>query len=205
LNKNKLYHICISILFVLSIYSCSDKNDSPASKEELKFNIDRNLIADKIDLDEYNISFSPPVNWGAISGSLFDSLSYLMKDQPISEEIKIIPLKVFSDSSSRSILNVTAIKVNADSQNNIINNLEKELLKKYGKTGLKRADYLKDDIPVTQFLITDNEVITFKILIINDVNQIIEFDYSTLKNSYPNEVKSIESSIGSIKLTNHKL
>ncbi len=95
MNKNKLYSLCISILFVLSIYSCSDKNDSTASREELKFNIDQNLIADKIDLDEYNISFSPPVNWGAISGSLFDSLSYLMKDQPISEEIKIIPLEVF--------------------------------------------------------------------------------------------------------------
>jgi hypothetical protein len=205
LIKNKLYHFCIFILFVLSIYSCSDKNNSPGSREELKFNIDQNLISDKIDLKEYKISFNPPINWGTISGSLFDSLNYLIKDQPISEEIKIIPLEVFFDSSSKSVLNVTAIKVKADSLNNIINNLGKELLKKYGNTSLKRADYLKDGIPVTQFLITENEVITFKILIFNDLNQIIEFDYSTLKNSYPNEVKSIESSIGSIKLTNNKL
>jgi hypothetical protein len=77
---------------------------------------------------------------------------------------------------------------------------EKLLQNKFSAATIKKGEFTKDNLKFVQFLIQKENLITFKLLFQNSQNELIQFDYIVPKENYVSEVKSIESSIGSIKI-----
>jgi predicted small secreted protein len=62
----------------------------------------------------------------------------------------------------------------------------------------KKGNFLKMELNFTQYLIQKQNLISFKLIFeLNDT--IYQFDYTTQKETYQHELKSIESSMGTIK------
>jgi hypothetical protein len=201
MNSTKSFYLLVIILSIILV-SCSDNEKLPGSEQILLFEIDDKLLSDSVQLPAYNLKFNPPKNWEPISKGLFDSLVQKIQTQQLSDSIKIIPLHVFFSELNQSILNVSAVEIQSSNLENTIDQFEQREIDKAGIQNFKRADFVKDSLSVTQFLIEENNLIIFKIFVRINQNRIAEFDYIVPKNIYAGEIKSIESSIGSIKLTN---
>ena len=117
-------------------------------------------------------------------------------------EVLFEPLYVFTSDSTGSILSVGIIKaLRTDTTKTAQLKRIKELFSnKYSPESIKTAEYLKDGIHITQFLIQEKQLITFKLLFETKDKKLIEFDYLMPSGTYIDEIKAVESSIGSIKL-----
>jgi hypothetical protein len=204
----KFLFITLIIAAALYSYSCSEQQqDSPKSTGEISFNIDTTTLGDKIRLDKIGVEYHPPKNWELISGSFRDAMSTV--DASISsDEQKIFfdPINFHFDSTTKSLLSVGSFEAPgeaSDFNSNIIF-YEGLLYEKYDSSQIRKGEFVKDNIAVTQYLIQVPEQVIFKLLFENGKGKFVEFDYVTQKSAYSGELKSIESSIGSIILTNHQ-
>lgn len=199
MNSIKSFYLLVIIVLAILV-SCSDNEKMPES-EQLLFEINYELLSDSVQLTAYNLIFNPPKNWEPISKRLFDSLDQKIQNQQLSDSIKIIPLSVFFSESNQSILNVSAVNVQSSNLESMVDLFEQREIEKSGIQNFKRADFLKDNLSITQFLVEENNLIIFKLFIKTHQDKMVEFDFIVPKNNYAEEIKSIESSIGSIKLT----
>ena len=208
IRNPKYFLVVIAVSAVLYFYSCSEqRQDSPKSTGEISFNIDTTTLGDKIRLDKIGVEYHPPKNWELISGSFRDAMSTV--DASISsDEQKIFfdPINFHFDSTTKSLLSVGSFEApgKADDFNSNIIFYESLLYEKYDSSQIRKGEFVKDNIAVTQYLIQVPEQVIFKLLFENGKGKFVEFDYLTQRNAYSGELKSIESSIGSIILTNHQ-
>jgi len=193
----------IAAIGALYLYSCGNKQNDEAGLKQIQFNIDPNTLAGEVSDSVLKFLFKPPKDWKLIDEKLFkkveDNNDIRLKQKG---DIRIIPLYIFMDDSLKCLLNISQIQFNDKGKTggNKSAEYEKALLNNFGKEKLKRAEFLKDDLPVIQYMLNDKGKVNFKILISNKAKELIQFDYVTDFGIYPKEIKAIESSIGSIQL-----
>ncbi len=188
-----------NIALILFLLFCSKQEKTSSPKvAELTFEID----STKLELTSYNqdlgIQFNTPKEWKPIPRSLFEEFSKQISSIFLEGNDFIVnPIFIFLNQQNKSLLYISQFQKFEDSTT----------VKKYKDliqetfSPIKVGDFLKDDIIFTQYLIQDENRVNFKLLFFNSKNQLIQFDYIVPKDVYVPELKAIESSIGSIKLT----
>lgn len=193
----------IAAFGALYLYGCENKQNNETGLKQIQFNVDLNTLAGEVSDSVLKFFFKPPKDWKLIDEKLFNKVED-NNDVQLNQkgDISIIPLYIFMDDSLKCLLNISQIQFKDKSKTNDdkLAEYEKALFKKYGKEKLKRAEFLKEDLPLIQYMLNDNGKVNFKILIYNKVKELIQFDYVTDMSFYPKEIKAIESSIGSIQL-----
>lgn len=197
----KFRHGIIAVIFLLScIISFSCKNNEDAGKvNRLDFNIDSTQLAPVVKLTDYRLSFHPPVNL-VHSDEFFKKLSSGIEqnDQSLSGLITK-PIDVFVDNDFNVLVVSNIEAVAKDTVNGSLNQISGLVKKQFKPENAKFAEFLKDDIKINQFLIQDSVNVIFKLLLQNPDKKVLQFDYIIPQKNYRNEIKAIESSIGSIK------
>ena len=188
-----------SVVTLPLIFSSCNGNEEPAKINRLSFNIDSTQLAGEVKLPQYGISFNPPVNL-VHSDEFFNKLSSSLSQNSSAQiEISTTPVEAFIDKKF-NVLVVSAIEPKiADTA---INNLDKVtgiLKKQFGKENMKHAEYLKENIKISQFLIQDSINVIFKLLLQNKDKKVLQYDYIIPQKNYKDELRAIESSIGSIR------
>jgi hypothetical protein len=81
-----------------------------------------------------------------------------------------------------------------------------EQMTRYGGTlarqfgdSLRQAQFMKDDLYMAQFLAQPEGLVNFKLVFEAPADGLLQFDYVVPRRVYPQEVRSVESSIGSIR------
>lgn len=200
INSKFIYGIISASILLLCLISFScNSNDESGKLNRLNFEIDSTKLAAEVKLNNYKLSFHPPVNL-VHSDEFFNKLvSGIAKNDPNMNELVTKPIDAFVDNDF-NVLVVSGIE--SGLKDTAIAGLSKitALVKKQFKPeNAKYAEFLKDDIKIGQFLIQDSINVIFKLLLENPDKKVLQFDYIIPQKNYKNEIKAIESSIGSIK------
>ena len=190
------------LLVLLSIVLISCTNTRDEVKDTLVFNIDSSRIAPVEKIDSSGITFHPPLNWKEVDSDMSEKL--MKSVNPLNEKsVKFIykPIKIFLEQSSFSILSVGTVlpSVDTDTSANNLKNYESIVSENFAESILKEGSFYKNGAEVYQYLIQKSNLISFK-LIFEFGNVIYQFDYSCPQKNYEEQIKSIESSIGTINL-----
>lgn len=193
----KVIALLVSVLSLT--YACDRRTEViDNSLDEIQFEVSDTLLGSKITYDDNMFEFSVPrlltVPESNFKG-LEDQLNSYLKDN-----IKISLLYVWTDSAKENSLSVSRIILTDDFLNDPIDYYSGEI----GNTDLfknsSKAKFLKDGVLISQFITRNNNHIIIKIIFQPKDNYLIQFDYIFNEENYKQEVRSIESSIGSIKI-----
>lgn len=185
------------LLSLLVLTGCREEEASgPPSME---FTVDPALLGDKVVLPEQDVQFQPPVSWRAVEASNRESLEQAL---PVSDSLAFRPLHIFLDETSGSVLSVAEFSFDEGLP-------FEEQMKRYGDVlaqrfagdSLRQTLFLKEGLPVAQFLVQPAGLVNFKLVFEAPYEGLIQFDYVVPRAQYPREVRAIESSIGSIRRT----
>lgn len=196
-KRNVIFSACLFI--GLFSFNCKNENNEAGKLKNLNFNIDTTCIASEVILKDYKLSFNPPLNL-AHSDEFYNKLSENIKqNNQVQTELITKPVDAFVDDKFNVLIVSSIESGQKDSQNSSFEKISDIVKKQFKSENVKFAEYLKDDIKISQFLIQDSINVIFKLLLASPNKQVMQFDYIIPQQNYKNEIKAIESSIGSIK------
>ena len=187
-----------AILFL----SCSpkQKKDEVNSQAvvELHFYVDSARIEDTVKDTIDGFQLNPPLDWKLTSPEMLAQITAKYSEQQ-KENVKFRPIFISMNQEKECLLSVISVGLKSDS----ILEMEaycKLIEEKFVKDEIRKEIFKNNNIVFTQYLILKENLVTFKLLFRGPMNNLIQLDYITSRKNYPSEVKSIESSIGSIRL-----
>lgn len=197
--KNTVF-IGISVLALyLLIFTGCDKHQQQNLKE-LEFSVVDSLLENAIIDSTYNIKFSPPRDYFELENELREQVvssltNYINENVPF--RINIITIS--ADTSTSSLLIVTQLDPDNTNPEVFFEEYKQYVRQQFANVEILETEYLKDGIPITQFLTNREGAVIFKLLFFNEERELMQFDYFVPDSFYPNQIKNIESSIGSIE------
>lgn len=183
----------------LSLFSCF-KNQQEKKPAELYFEIDNSKLGDTITDDSLQITFRAPKYWNPLEKKQADIFWAKMDSvNRLSSDVLIKPKHIFVDSAANCFLMVSSVALGTTSSDSVeIANIYNSLLSNQFKDFiLKKGEFYKENILMTQYVIKDEAKTVLKLFFNTKPQKLVQFDYFILSN-YENEIKTIESSIGSI-------
>jgi len=198
----KIFTFCISALLIITLASCSDngKNENP---RELVFNVDTALVTDPVQFDDLGISLCIPVNWNSLDSSTLDNvIKGLEKIREDSALYHLSPSAVYLNKKTSNLLSVGEVAYEGKNDSLSFKEYISEINTAYDTVNVVVGKFIVNDINVTQLLIRNDKFILFKLLFLNKQTDMIEVDFALQKTFYNEAVKSVESSIGSLKYIN---
>lgn len=200
-NLNTINQIVITafILLLLLTSACETKTKlNDTTPNEIHFTVNPSLLGNKIVHDEYLFEFYVP-KLLVVQENDFSKIEQQL-NSVLHDGIELSLLYVWTDSVKENSLSVSRIILNdeilidpIDYYSEVIGNTD--LFKSASK-----AKFLKDGLLISQFITNHNHHIIIKIIFQPKENYLIQFDYIFNEENYKQEVRSIESSIGSIKI-----
>lgn len=199
--KTKFYILTILII----VFIGCDKNDKPSEQvPELVFNVDKNLVEENSTNNLLRFSINSPKNWLKVTNENLEEVRIAVEELFSFEEIFIYKLSsmYLNEESSSMMLVGEFLKSDTLDFNSTIKFYEIEL-KKNNRSEITSTLFYKDKILISQLLIRAENKINFRLFFENENKKMIQVDYISMEKQYPNEIKPIESSIGSIQLLNN--
>ena len=163
--------------------------------QPMAFNIDPSQVEAPVEAVALGIRFQPPAGWMPLSAAVLDSIGQVLS----AEALDLQPQYVYSHPANGSVLNVATIENTATLGEQVMRHGE-ALATKHPGAPVQQDQYLKDNIHIAQFLLQSGGYVTFTLFFASSKGGLIQFDYIVPQASYPEQIKAIESSIGSIQL-----
>lgn len=189
----KIYAFVI-LTIILCFLNCSSKSQD----DSIQFHVDKNLLGQSYSIDSLNFSFAPPLGWNI--NPLKPEFQQPQKFQ--SDELKSYSLyikTIFRDSSSSSFCSISQINsTDSVNINQFLIAFNSLMSQQFKPENIKEGRFKRNNIEIVQFLMMTDSKVFFK-LFFQPVNKyILQLDYAIDRKIYPNYIKKIESSIGSI-------
>lgn len=185
--------IILMLLVVFVVSSCGKMNEESVSKnEEIGFEVNELLLGEAYTDSLTGFSIKIPKNW-------INVLNF--NDEKISNKFRDLIYKegtiVFLDTSSQSSLLISKVSKKELQQ---LNAGQDSLFNKNKNwASITKSQFTVNGIKAYQFLAQNSELINFKLIFIAGTRNPFKIDFVLSRHSYLNEVKKVESTIGSIK------
>ncbi len=198
---NRIFLFSFIFLLTLTSIQCTKIKTDPQEFPEMKFNVDENLLGKEITNHEFGFTFKAPVSWKETKEiELQDITNKLTKVLSGKKNFSVKPLYIFvrNDGCVLNVAELSLQQVSNDFDDNI-KLYEDIFLANHDSLNIKKAKYSKNGLRIAQYLLQDNRI-DFRLLFQDKKKNLIQFDYISERKNYLNEIKAIESSIGSINL-----
>lgn len=191
-------NICLLVVFFVIQTACT-KQETPKNETPLvTFQVNRQLLGDSVASTLYKITFFPPKDWITLPKDIEEQFRSKL-EQANTGDIRPQPLYVFVAKKSKATLMVSSLEF-AQLDTNVamkrlyyVNRIKSQI----DSTMLRVAEFRKGTIVCTQCVIRTPTQISFKLLIESE-QKLLQFDYIILLSVYNQEIRAVESSIGSI-------
>ena len=187
----------IVLFIVIMIMGCA-KEHATTKFAEVIFNVDQSLLAEEYICSDVGISFHPPKNWEQISSELLISVKENLIASKDTSNISIVPLNVFMNMEKSFTCFLSTFDndlLARDTCENYIN----EFRMKNQELQYNEGSFAHNDLDFHQFIFTKDDFITINLFILFKDQKVIMIDYIMPSKYYEEELKVIESSIGTIK------
>jgi|GEM_PF-5189300 len=168
------------------------------------FTVDPALIGKAYTDSTHGLLFHPPVGWEAVPDSILGIFNRRMQQRdPANPQYRFTTLGVFEKTGESRVCFLTKIDnvpPTTTLEEFIVEYLDGQK-RKYGQE-IKSAKFTVNNIPAVQLMISSEHAIIFELLFKNNSGQFLQLDYAVSSKVYPEVIKHIESSIGTLKLLN---
>ena len=189
--------LIIVLFIVVMIMGCA-KEQATTKFAKITFNVDQSQLAEEYICPDVGISFHPPKNWEQISSELLISVKDNLVTSKDTSNINIIPLNVFMDMEKSFTCFLSTFNNElpvSDTGENYLN--EFRLINQDLK--FNEGSFAHNKLDFHQLTFTKNNLVTIKLIAIINDQKIFMIDYVVPSKYYEEELRAIESSIGSIK------
>jgi hypothetical protein len=192
----KLFKILLIVLISMALLNCTkDKK-----KEELKtliFNVDSLLIGEQYTNTEIGISFYPPKEWNQISSDLMVSIEQSLQEMEDTSSVDIILQNVFLNQKNSCICFLSTFQKTMPAVK-IRDTYLTELYAGDIQGSITEASYLHNGFNIRQLIHVQDDQVTIKLICISDDEHIFLLDYIVPSQFYEHNIRTIESSIGTL-------
>ncbi|MFH1374561.1 MAG: hypothetical protein ABII79_12275 [bacterium] len=188
------------LLLLPLIVGCHSSGSDQSTAQQLSFDVVDSLLGPICEVATARKSFHPPVDFVPIPDSLFEIL-HTRFTQEVSPEGMIEFIRFFFDeqhSSGLIVSTVDGLNLTADTSI-FIDKYRQAVLAEYGNDNVRVGDYWVDSIYVKNFIITDSVHVRFQLLCLSSEGDALELQYVVPRAVYATMIKSLESSIGTLK------
>jgi len=169
---------------------------SSCSKTKIEFNVNSSLLGETYLNQTLSIKFKIPKHWNAISDKEFKEIQKKLENQTIEN---FVPLRFYINRNNGGTCIISSF-TKSKKISNIVTEYEKKLRLSYPDANKNLAIFYKDKIKIYQFQIVSENLVNIKLIFSLKNNSIIQIDYLIGLANYKAELRSIESSIGSIEI-----
>jgi hypothetical protein len=175
--------------------SCGEQTESTAL-QPMQFAVDSTLLGSVVEDAALGLRFQPPKGWEAFSEEQIDS----MLEATLGMGDKLLrPRYVFLHPEQGSVLTVSSLARDSSvTYAEQMASYEQALSGSLPPGAVKKAEFLKGSLPVTQFLIQTEAMVNFKLIFQESPGDLAQLDFLIPQSLYPQTARMLESSIGSI-------
>ena len=192
----KLFRILLIVVISIFLLNCT-KDKKKEELETLVFNVDSLLIGEQYENPEIGISFCPPKEWNQISSGLMSSIEQSLQEMEDSSSVDIILQNVFLNQKNSSICFLSTFRDTMPAAE-IRDAYLKELFAGDIQGSITEASYLHNGFNIRQLIHVQDDQVTIKLICISDDEHIFMLDYIVPSQFYEQNIRAIESSIGTI-------
>jgi hypothetical protein len=162
----------------------------------MHFDVQDSLLGAPVEVAPGAIRLRPPRGWTPIEGARMDSLQARL---PVpGEAVALRPLRLFFDARQDGLLAVSALRIDQGETFDSKTAYYRTLLDAQVESA-RAAEFYSGDLHFWQVLTQPEGQVHFRLVLDTGRADLMQFDYVVPQTHYPNAVRSIESSIGSIE------
>ena len=196
----ELLQLLLCGIIIGSLVGCDSPNSQKRTYETLVFNVDRTRLEPAITDTTLKLEISAPKDWKAIEDAMLVEVIDRLGDK-LTQGLQMVPRWVFMNEGSRAMCVVSRLEggeVLLDET--LLKTLETAYRTQFPKATVQRAIFMKDAFRVHQLMVGASDFVLIKLICNAPENPVFEVDYVVPRDVYETELRSIESSIGSINL-----
>ncbi len=204
-SKIRNTYLLISLLIVfLLLNSCNQQDKTiDSALETLQFNIDSTLLNPVFQNSDLEFQFCPPKNWRQMPKDSVQLVQQSLSQMTLPQE-KLQVQEVFLNATEKSFV---ALSIFENPDDKLIDYTLKNYKEIFNKNNtwldIKQSSFKINDIIAHQFLLTNKDWVSFKLILTEPRTSPLQIDYTVPFATYINKIKTLESSMGSIKLLTH--
>ncbi|MFC2088205.1 hypothetical protein ACFLSX_01260 [Calditrichota bacterium] len=203
IKKNIIAFILIVAILCNFLSSCG--NDRKEEHADVIFNIDSTLLGPRYENLQLKFAFYPPKDCHPLSdGLLIKIRTRLDSIAESSDSIRFQLIQIFVDSTNQFSCSVSRIihTISDSNSKDSTSNYLRFLKDKFATATIQKGTYKLNDFEINQYLLITEQKVIFKLTFASPGNKIIQLDYAIARSIYPDFIRHIESSIGSISKLN---
>lgn len=194
-NSGKILFTLFLFIFLLTQACSNNENENP---RDLTFKVNQTLLGEKFIDNDLGFSFSPPKSCLPISEEKIQKINdRLKKETAIANSIGVEPHTVFLNENDQFVCVISILPTlsDADSANAAY---QQAIESHYKNSQVSQADFNHNGLKIYQSLITNQNIVQFKLVVIQSQGKSFQIDYVIQKLIYQDNLEAIESSIGSL-------
>ena len=187
-------------IIVGNLVGCDSPNSQKRTDETLVFNVDQTRLEPAITDTTLKLEISAPKGWKVIEDAMLVEVIDRLGDT-LTQGLQMVPQWIFLNENSQAMCVVSRLEGGAVPPNDtLLKTLETAYRTQFPKATVQRAIFLKDAFRVHQLMVGTSDFILIKLICNAPESSVFEVDYVVPRDVYKTELRSIESSIGSITL-----
>lgn len=202
-SRLKFLQLLLCGIVIGTIVGCDPPNSQNRAYETLAFNVDKTLLEPAITDTTLKMTIAAPKAWEKTDDTMLTQVIDQVSPH-ITQGLQMVPRWVFLNEQSRAICIVSRLEgIEITPNDTLLQSLETAYLDKFPKATVQRTAFLKDAFRIHQLMVGAPDFVLIKLICDAPESLIFEVDYVVPRNVYETELRAIESSIGSINLTNN--
>ena len=203
-NRSGFLQFLLCGIMISGFVGCDSPNARKQPYETLVFKVDETRLEPTITDTTLRIKIAAPKNWKKIDDSMLAQVANKV-DSQLMPGLQMVPRWIFLNESSRAMCVVSKLNgVDIAPDETLLKTLSTTYRNQFPKATVQQTIFMKDAFRIHQLMVIAADFVLIKLVCDAPEALVFEVDYRVPKDVYQTELRSIESSIGSINLI-HKM
>ncbi len=183
---------------------CDSPNAKKQPYETFVFQVDESRLEPTVTDETLRIKIAAPRNWKMIDDAMLQQVTNKLDSQRI-QGIQMVPRWIFLNEDSQAMCVVSKLKgVEIAPDETLLKTFTTAYQNQFPKATVQQAVFIKDAFRIHQLMVIATDFVRIKLICDAPETLVFQVDYHIPKSVYQTELRSIESSIGSINLIEKK-
>ena len=194
------YKWIVPVIIIILLGGCKSK--SVVSNSVEYFTNDKTKLGIEVADQELGIRFFPPIGWELKQTLISKRPMGVSKSSQQGGNFAYTPIYIFFNDSTSGLFSAGKVEGGDSSltKSARLNYYKSDLADKYKDNKLLIGSFINSRISFTYIKLEKENLISIKLLFMNQTGELIQFDYTIPANRLPLVENAIKASIGSIKL-----
>ena len=185
---------------ISSFVGCDSPDAQKQPYETLVFKVDETRLEPAVTDTTLRIKIAAPKNWKQIDDSMLTQVINKL-DIQLMPGLQMVPRWVFLNESSRAMCVVSKLNgLDIAPDETLLKTLSTAYRNQFPNATVQHAIFMKDAFRIHQLMVIAADFVLIKLICDAPETLVFEVDYRISRDVYQTELRSIESSIGSISL-----